>query len=784
MTQMPPREIARRLLLGGERLAMAVDQPPGGGGTKFEPQTALEARDLLLPLVQSMMSSAAQLPPEMRGDRIIIEAQLLPNYLAPSHYPSSLLSEVGAVTVGSRAATDIYRTKSREKETVTRRMILAVEDDGLQRLQGLIESPPTRIKSLVDAFNEIRKLDDIGVAGPDRVVVARADDDEVPIVWEAVLHPVGVAEGAPIAADDRLVDKWFALVESFGGTAHRDYVRRLGGLTFAPITLRGAESREVARFNPLRAIRPMPPIRPAPAIIAFRRVTRVVAPASTTPVLPTPSVAVFDGGVDNAATPSALFPAANRDLTPEAPDPDALMHGTGVVGAAMYGLVAPNEQLPTPALPVVSHRMFPMPTTGGLDEYWFLDQIRDTLTNATEDFRIVNLSLGPERAVEESAEPDRWTSELDHLASEMDVLFVVAAGNNGDKDRTTGLHRVQVPGDMVNGLAVGACDLPPPDSPWTRTNYSAMGPGRHGNRVQPSGLQFGGHPGRPFQVLGRDGDLEGSAGTSFAAPVVTHALADLATRLPAPTANALRAFAVHFAERKSRGHRTDESGHARFPVSFEPFLDCDPDEAHVLFEDEIDRGELHGYRVPLPSGVSGPIHLRMTLAYASPIEATQPTEYTRVSLDVAFRPHSFMHRFSPPRGSGGAARLFDLRDAEAAQLVAAGWKMSQEPVTKSVGAGRHTPEVDLRDAGKWETVRTHRVTLQAGEWHDPRIEIAHLARRGGHLLNTSEPIAFALLMTVQDRSGEGHLYDDVTSRFPTLRPVSRATARVRVRRRR
>jgi len=86
-------------------------------------------------LVQNLVSQVAQLPNEFRGDRVYIETQLLPNYLAPSHFPSALLAEVGAFAVGSRAAPDVYRTPRREQKVVTRRLILALEDAGLKRFE-------------------------------------------------------------------------------------------------------------------------------------------------------------------------------------------------------------------------------------------------------------------------------------------------------------------------------------------------------------------------------------------------------------------------------------------------------------------------------------------------------------------------------------------------------------------------------------------------------------------------------------------------------------------------
>lgn len=778
MSMPPSRDRERFMFVQGERLRVSVEPPPSGGGEHYEPQTAEQASALLSPLLQGVVARASQLPPELRGERLYIETQLLPNYLAPSHFPAALLTEMGAITVGSRAAPDVYRTARREQETITRRLILAVENDGLQRFQRLVSRPGVG-RSAQQAFAELRKLDDVGMREPEEVLVRIPEDESEPIVWEAVLHPATTVQGEPVAVSDETIEKWFALVEQRGGTGHRDFVRQVGGLTFAPVTLPGSAALDVARFNPLRALRPMPAIRPAPAVV-LRAVANALPPATTDPLADAPGVAVFDGGVDNRGpAPSPFFPNPDIDLTTENTNPAFLGHGTGVVGVTLYGMPEAGSSLPRPALPVTSFRALPTPSTAGLDEYWLLDEIKNVVEAG--DYRLVNLSLGPDKAVEDTAEPDRWTSELDHLASELDVLFVVASGNEGERDRATGLHRVQVPGDMANGLGVGACDAPSPEAPWMRAPYSSMGPGRHGNRVQPAGLQFGGHNGRRFPLLTRDGSIRESEGTSFAAPLVTHALSHLTTRLPNPTASVLRAFAVHFAERKRRRHAVDEDGYGRFPLSFEPFLSCHADEAHVLFEDEIDSGDLLGYRIPIPDTIEGSIELLLTLVYASPIEASQPTEYTRVSLDMSLRPHQRMHGFNPPKGSGLRRKILDYQSDEATNLIREGWMISQEPVTKTLGSGPRSPEVDLRDSGKWETVRHHRVRLGPGEFESPRVELSYVARRGGRLVHESAPVRFALLATIRDQSGAGQLYELVEAQFPALRSLTPVGSRVRVR---
>lgn len=412
-----------------------------------------------------------------------------------------------------------------------------------------------------------------------------------------------------------------------------------------------------------------------------------------------------------------------------------------------------------------------------------LDRIKDAIVAGNH--HVVNLSLGLELAVEDSTEPNRWTSELDQLAWERDVLFVVAAGNAGEEDRGLGLHRVQVPADMVNGVTVGACDTAPPHGPWARVPYSSMGPGRHGNRIQPAGVQFGGTATNPFPVMRADGGYLDAAGTSFAAPLVTHGLADLATRLPVATPSVLRAFAVHFSER----HRTyrklvDEIGHGRFPLDFRPHLDSGPDDVSVLFVDEIERGELLGYAVPLPAATVAPLAVVITLAYVSPVEPSQPTEYTTASLELAFRPHHLLHRFSPPKSSGEKSVVLDYTSHEAFELLSDGWDMSQQPVTKALGTVPGAAEGALRDAGKWETVRHYRFNLPAGEAERPRLELSYVARRGGGLDRSPTSVPFALLVTISDTIGGADLHDRVAAEFSALTPLPRSRARARNLRRR
>lgn len=777
---------SRPLLVNGEALRLEVQAPRGGGGDKFEPQSVEEARALLGPQVSEVVEEAAGLPQTLRAsDRIYVEATLLPNYLAASYFPTELLAHVGASPVGSRADVGQYVTKTKSDKVQTRRLIFTVSDSGLGELRRLITNGG-RNRTEDQALTQVREISEIGMPRASDVLrtsnlLGLTEGDSERQTWEAVLHPHTSRLGENVPLDSDTLDRWFALIESLGGEVHYDFVRRVGGLTFTPIGLVKDRAASLARFNPLRALRPMPAIRPRPCF-GTRSVQKLNAPSTSQPVFSGVSVAVFDGGVDTARRNGALFAIPTRDLTPEPPDQAELDHGTGVTGAVLYGLVEPGQQAPTPPLPVESYRVLPAPhIPDDLAGYWVLDRIKEEVE--AKGHRIVNLSLGPTLAVEDDMEPNRWTSELDQLAWEKDVLFVVAAGNNGDEDRTTGLHRVQVPADMANGVAVGACDAPDPETPWSRAQYSSMGPGRHGARVQPLGVQFGGSENRLFNVIRADGTFLEAAGTSFAAPVATHAFADLVTRLPRVNSSVLRAFATHFAERpRSHVKLRDEVGYGRLPLSFEGLLNCASAEAHVLYVDEIERGDLLGYEIPVPDFGDSRVHLQVTLAYASPVDPTQTTEYTSASLDLVLRPHHRHHAFIPPKGVDGKKQTLDIGGEEARLLLTQGWSPSQEPVTKTMTAAQGgASEVQLRESGKWETVRHYRVSLKPGEAELPRLELSYVARRSGALDNSPTKIPFALLVSIVDDSGKIDVYDSIRTRFTALRPAQRTRARLQAR---
>ena len=753
----------RPLLIGGEHLSLDVDRVKSGGGDKYHPLTAIEAAGFLAPMVEALSSDLDALPGEAVGTVLYFQTTLLPNYLAASHFPSQLLSAAGLVPVGSRAVDGVLATSTKSEPATTKSLIVAGAYDSAARLNALISSEGGGIKSEQNAFEQLRKISEVRMARSEEILGVVKRDAEV---WEAVLNPLGSDHaGHCIPTDTATFEKWIAWIAGLGGEVVADYRRIEAGLTFVPVRLDAVGVDEASRFNPLRSLRPMPVLRPIPT-----GPLRGVVPAVLPPSDPVPegdhTIAIFDGGVQADAFFDVV---ATADLTTEPEDSGATSHGTAVTGAAVHGQVTPGEAMERPASKAHHFRVFPGPSAASdVHAYWVLDQIEEVLTRAR--YPIVNISLGPDVCVEDSTEPNRWTSTLDRLSYEHDVLFVVAAGNNGAEDATTGLNRVQSPADMANGLSVGACDQTDVEG-WERVWYSAVGPGRNGSRIQPNGVQFGGdlRAGIPFYGLQGNRHLCETNGTSFAGPLIVNSLSRLGALLGGEwrSGNTLRAFATHFAERHPDEDVRIETGHGRFVLDYGDALDCEPHEVHLLYQDTLERNELLAFALPVPNSVvSGRVCLRLTIAFSSPVEPTQPLEYTQATIESAFRPHANKYRFYNMETK--KTRIVDVRANadEATKLIGDGFTMSGQPVTKNL-PGSSGNEIELREGGKWETVRRIDLPMNASSLLDPRLDLTYVARRAGLLQATAVPLEFTLLVSVSAPHTET-LYDDVETSFPIL----------------
>ena len=767
-------EEIRPILTGGENLREEVEHSFGPGG-KYHPWTFEEAAEHLAPQVERTEREVEALPRQLRGTRVIIEATLLPNYLAATYFPTPLLEATGFESVGSRSTTGVYRTSTMEEVRATKALLLSGTEESLSRLRQILSSegvPATR--AVQDAVFE---LSEVSLPREDRIVRNDPDaDGSSPLAtWEAVLHRVAGHSADEVANEqEEIFEKWRAWVEELGGEVVTRYRRVVGGLTFVPVHLPPSNASGAARFNPLRVLRPMPQLRPiSPAPYRALAGPRPTARNGQARPRSEQRVAVFDGGVDPTCPFISPF-VTYSELTAEPAVSDGIQHGSAVTNAVLYGYHEGTTQVDLPNVFVDHFRILPVPA-GEEHDYelnWILDRIKETVQSGR--YRMVNLSIGPDLGVEDDGEPSRWTAELDLLAQEEEVLFVCAAGNNGRN--APGLDRVQVPGDMVNGLAVGASDTRSSVTTFGRAEYSAKGPGRWGARVQPVGLGFGGDGlGNPFIAIGPKGERMETQGTSFSAPLVLHGLTDLVVGLGPEKSfrpHLMKAFAVHFSHRRTRYHSMDEFGFGLLREDYQSVLDCPQNEVTLIYDATLSRQGTTGFTLPLPVGLEPDrmVRIRWTLCYTSPVDPAEALEYTQAGVTATFRPHM---RKIPVNGPDGTRiGVFDYLEQreEFEAAIAAGGTPSKNPAS---GQGREIriDEQRQRDAGKWETVLHHRFGRRVSGLHFPRLDLSYFAREGGVLVNSGavDDLPISLLVTLE--SADPSLYEMVRQQFQILVPI-------------
>ena len=457
-------------------------------------------------------------------------------------------------------------------------------------------------------------------------------------------------------------------------------------------------------------------------------------------------------------------------------------HGHAVTLAALHGNLEPGAVLPQPAMAIDHYRVFPVPPAeDDFDANWILDQIINVVEN--HDYPIVNLSLGPEIQLEDDDEPHRWTAELDRLARERDTVFVVAVGNNGEEDHAANLDRILIPGDAVCAMSIGAADQHDASTTWARAPYSAIGPGRGGALVKPTAVAFGGTTSRLLMSINSGGTWSVMWGTSFAAPLTTHAMAELYADdvVGGLAVNTLRALLVQFAD--PGAHDPSNVGHGLLPLTIRPRLQHEQHEVTVVYEGSLARGPMIGLSLPVPNSLTaGMVDIRWTLAITPQVAPADPTDYTRQGVEVQFRPSDQVYDLALADGRRVTYNKTDPSEA-AATALASGALESLHPKARPFGAHRRAvSEVDLVENGKSETIIHVRDRIRASGLSRPRLDIAYLAREGALVRGAAAPdLDYTLVVSITARR-DIDLYTAVRSQFPALIPVAvraRSAARVR-----
>jgi Subtilase family len=488
-------------------------------------------------------------------------------------------------------------------------------------------------------------------------------------------------------------------VQAAGGIVLDSSLRTRAGLSLLRIDVLASHVPTLAEVDRIRRIDLLP--RPQLSYPEVRQAGPDDLPPVLNPAAFAPILAVIDSGIRSAHPLLAPAVIGMESIVPGlADDGDESGHGTLVASLGLYGSLEQvlADRIPLqPAGRLLGLKVLDADSAFPDDRLWEEHLLAALERAADAGARVINLSLGDQRRPYHPPRPTPLAAALDSfIAEHPNVVVVISAGNYSPanylgssepphdypvrivEDELAGLLD---PASAALALTVGALcpddyqgarparnsvsirplGRPGEPSPVTRRGPGAMqmvkpeicAPGgsiawdnETGRWASDSALQVTGAGGfRPEQLLAA------GIGTSYAAPLASHAALRVFGRYPLLSGNGARALLLASSTPGAAVISTDGPGKAEVlrkqrqltgygRVSAERAEASTDHRAVLLAEDELTVDGVHLYSVPLPSTFfmpGGQRTLTVALAYDPP---TRPTrmDYLASRMEVrAFR---------------------------------------------------------------------------------------------------------------------------------------------------
>ncbi len=630
----------------------------------------------------------------------VAKMTLHPSFIAKGHFPKQLLRDMGVRSIGSKATEvkpDKWMRKGAPEKSPSTSLFIAgkIENflDFEKKLRGF-----TKESYAAQDLMKVWSFDSIPAAAK-----LKENSSSIPGYFE-----VGV-QFIPGGTSEFIKQSFIAYAHSLEFDIRDDLSLEVSNLWFIPVIGNPDKAVELARHSFVRVVRPMAPLR------SFRPLVRSL-PGSSKAKLPSAPplasdvrVAILDGGLP--ATHS-LGPWLNEYRLSDSSSydyPGGPDHGLGVTSAFLFGPLLHDSEAPRPYSFVDHHRILDSDINGEdpLELYRTLTHIEDILISRQYEF--INISLGPDL-------PIPWTSLLDSYLADGETFLTIAAGNNGEGDESLGLHRIQVPSDSVNAIAVGASDRS--DKTWKKATYSASGPGRAPGRVKPDLLAFGGSHHQYFHVLNAAPypELVPQQGTSFSAPyLLRKAVGIRALFGHNVTPLAIKALLVNSA------HRNDQEqchiGWGKIIDEVDNLIQSPDGVAKILYQGELLPGKYLRVPLPLPkTGINGMVKIKATCCFSTHVDPQDTSMYTKAGVEIAWK---------PKKSKKSESFFQQVKKATEAEL--------------------------RRDAAKWEPVLHAEKRKNGNILDEPAFEIHYMARNSGADISatSADIIKYAFVVTLE-----------------------------------
>ncbi|RNA75871.1 S8 family peptidase [[Curtobacterium] plantarum] len=719
----------KNLLLGYGETLTGEAKVGKGGGPKNKPYTYAENSPVIMRELEAVIGDFQALPDgAMPSGEAVAKITLHPAFLAKSYFPTLLFKKFLLKNIGSKAV------KIKPRKVVGRRGKPKDEfSSACIYVSGKVKSFSALLSAMSsDSLNkgekaEIITFEKVSFFSPDDKIKKLDASDKIRKLEVAIHTPEDT---------DTVLESFISYATACGAQVNEDKIIKMNGLAFMPIKANANDATRIAEFTFLRAIRDLPSLRInnpvfARAVVEDNELSLPTEKAINENI----KVAIFDGGIGN----SDFEPWVKEYTFSESSQTSGqlLSHGQDVTSTVLFGAIKEGQtELPIPYARIDHYRVIDNTIDGEDDDLFdVLLRIKSVLDKINYDY--INLSLGPRFPVDDD-DVHVWTSTLEQYLSSGKTLCTVAVGNDGCL--SDGLNRIQPPSDLVNALAVGAASSL--SNKWDKTDYSCIGPGRSPGYVKPDGIAFGGSKEEPFKLYSPflNGIVK-TAGTSFSSPLVLRQAVGLAASLEYNiTPLIAKALLVHHAE--NNGLERSHVGWGRFPHDISDIIYCDDNEVKVIYQGELKPSQHLRASIPFPDiAVNGPVDLKATFCFTTPVDVAHPLNYTKSGLVVTMRK-------TPKDKIGATFPLFNSSNIYAS-------------------------EDELREDGhKWETTLRSEHTFNKDTLKDPCFDVIYFGRENGMAVEIEDlpKLAYVLIVTLKAKDTPD-LYNNIRQRYQTLQPI-------------
>lgn len=744
------------ILAHGENYIDAVFKRTGAGTKKY-PGSYEDAKNRMLSDLD-VITDALEDRPEMYMPEKVICFRMEPKFEAKSYSPDPIVSAVsdGMKIIGGRKYT--YATYEEKKEKA-KLYYIRTHTTGIKKLRDILSAGfKDNQESWKHSIQSIRTID--LMPGEEKMM-------GFPQGWsegfvEFVLHPLGED------TTQETVDHFIRL----SGLEKSDMnIREYNdGLTFIAAKASKINLDAVADFNPLRSIHPICDYDEA----VLRRMTVEGPKPPLKHTSPEVIIGTFDSGIDDTLPYFSGY-AENIDLVKN--NKRNYEHGSGVTGALLYGNLRGIDSktiLDSPHEYVKMFRVLPEDGTtyagnpeGKLGLYETIDHIEETVRKYSE-IKLFNISLGPRMPIIDD-ELNRFTYALDRLVFDtgkdgINPLFTVACGNDGNAE----MNRIQPPSDMINGIAVGAYTMNGLNEPY-RASYSCVGPGREGAKIKPDILEFGGSSDYPFISVSKEaGEVSMYAGTSLAAPLAMHKVAEMIAASEEISPQLARTILIQNAElSEGKGH-TNEEGYGYLTKNPDEMLQCSDNKVTILYEGVLEAPMTAKLPVFSPGieKVKGNVKITWTIATVVNPDINDVDAYSGNGIEDTFYPHSYKYTFRRGKESASLNLLEEGSSVRMQKLLDNGYTQTMMPNSRA--AKNYKDENELRNTDlKWDTAIKKTVTLRGSSLYMPFITV-HALGRNGH---ENDDVRYFMAVTIEAPNYQGSMYDEILSAYPRLEQI-------------